>query len=98
MIVASRFSIKQDLIAYGENDLAKQIDQLTDEDLNRIGELAAKYIGQGGYISKQIVLGAIEFLEGQKREPIRKKRDLSVYNIQEPEPKENIIARIFKKK
>ena len=101
MIAASRHSIKQDLLAYGENDLAKQIDQLSDDDLNRIGELAAKYIGQGGYISKHIALGAIEFIEGKKRETKKKKRDLSVYAIQEPEPKENVIGRIlskFKKK
>lgn len=96
MIATSRFSIKQDLTAYGEYGLAKQIDQLSDEELNRIGELAAKYVGQGGYISKHIALGAIEFLEGKKREPKRKKRDLSVYDIKEPELKENIIARILK--
>jgi hypothetical protein len=97
MIAASRHSIKQDLIAYGENDLAKQIDQLSDDDLNIIGELAAKYIGQGGYISKHIALGAIEFIEGVKREPKRKKRDLSVYDNKEPEPKENVISRIINK-
>jgi len=97
MIVKSRHSIKQDLLAYGENDLAKQIDHLSDDDLNRIGELAASYIGQGGYISKHIALGAIEFIEGKKREPKRKKRDLSVYDIKEPEPKENVFSRILSK-
>lgn len=97
MIIASRHSIKQDLLAYGENDLAKQIDHLTDDDLNRIGELAAKYIGQGGYVSKHIALGAIEFIEGKKRETIRKKRDLSVYDIKEPVPKENLIRRMLNK-
>jgi len=97
MIAASRHSIKQDLLAYGENDLAKQIDQLSDDDLNTIGELAAKYIGQGGYISKHIALGAIEFIEGVKREPKRKKRDLSVYDNKELEPKENVISRIINK-
>jgi hypothetical protein len=45
MIAASRHSIKQDLLAYGENDLAKQIDHLSDDNLNKIGELAARYIG-----------------------------------------------------
>jgi hypothetical protein len=95
MIAASRHSIKQDLLAYGENDIAKQIDHLSDDDLNRIGELAAKYIGQGGYISKHIALGAIEFIEGKKRETKRKKRDLSVYEIQEPEPRENVFGRIL---
>lgn len=95
MIAASRHSIKQDLLAYGENDLAKQIDHLSDDDLNQIGVLAAKYIGQGGYISKQIALGAIEFLEGVKRETKRKKRDLSVYDNKEPEPKENVIGRML---
>jgi hypothetical protein len=97
MIAASRHSIKQDLLAYGENDLAKQIDLLSDEDLNRIGELAAKYIGQGGYISKHIALGAIEYIEGIKREPKRAKRDLSVYDNKEPVPKENVIGRILKR-
>ena len=95
MITASRYSIKQDLLAYGENDLAKQIDHLTDDDLDKIGELASKYIGQGGYISKHITLGAIEFIEGKKREPKRKKRDLSFYDNKEPEPKENLINRIL---
>ena len=95
MIAASRHSIKQDLLAYGENDLAKQIDHLSDADLNKIGELAARYIGQGGYISKHIALGAIEFIEGRQREPKRKKRDMSVYDIKEPEPKENVFGRIL---
>lgn len=95
MIVASRRSIKQDLLAYGENDLAKRIDHLSDDDLNKIGELAARYIGQGGYISKHIALGAIEFIEGKQREPKRKKRDMSVYDIKEPEPKENAIRRML---
>ena len=40
-------------------------------------------------------LGAIEFIEGEKREPKRKKRDLSVYDNKEPEPKENVIGRIL---
>ena len=97
MIVANKHSIKQDLLAYGENDLAKQIDLLSDDDLNRIGELAAKHIGQVGYISKYIALGAIEFIEGVKREPKRKKRDLSVYDNKEPKPKESVIARITNK-
>ena len=95
MIAASRHSIKQDLLAYGENDLAKQIDHLSDDDLNKIGELAARYIEQGGYISKHIALGAIEFIEGKQREPKRKKRDLSVYDIKEPEPNENVIRRML---
>lgn len=95
MIVASRHSIKQDLLAYGENELAKQVDKLSDTDLNRIGELASSYIGQGGFISKHIALGAIEYIEGKKREPKRKKRDLSVYESQEPIPKENVFGRIL---
>lgn len=97
MIEASRHTIKLDLLAYGEHDLAEKMDRLSDEDLDRIGELAAKHIGEGGYISKHIALGAIEFLEGKQREPKRKKRDLSVYNIQEPEPKENVLGRIMNK-
>ncbi len=73
MILASRHSIKQDLLlAYGENELVSRIDNLPDEDLNKIGELATKHIGHGGYISKQIALGAIEFFEGSMREPKRK--------------------------
>jgi hypothetical protein len=95
MIAASRHSIKQDLLAYCENDLAKQIDPLSDDDLNKIGELASRYIGQGGYISKHIALGAIEFLEGKQREPKRKKRDMSVYDMKKLEPKENVIRRIL---
>lgn len=97
MIAASRHSIKQDLLAYGENELAKQIDKLSDNDLNQIGELASKYIGQGGYISKHIALGAIEFIEGATREPKRKKRDLSIYENTEPDPKENVIGRVLNK-
>lgn len=95
MTVASRHSIKQDLFAYGENDLAKLIDNISDGDLNKIGQLAARYIGQGGYISKHIALGAIEFIEGKQRDPKRKKRDMSVYDIKEPEPKENVIRRML---
>ena len=95
MIAVSRHSIKQDLIAYGENDLTKQIDQLSDDYVNRIGEFAAKHIGQCRYISKHITLGAFEFIEGEKRTPKRKTRDSSVYDITEPEPKENVITRIL---
>lgn len=96
MILQSKFSIKQDLLAYGEKDLADKIDSLSDDELNQIGELGAKYIREGGYISKMIVLGAIEYIEGKKREPKKKKRDLSVYNTKEPETKENVFGRIWK--
>ena len=85
-----------DLKAYGEFELAEKIDSLSDEDLNRIGILSAKNIGLGGYCSKHIALGAIEFFEGNKREPKRRKRDLSVYNEKEKEPHENVIARFFR--
>jgi hypothetical protein len=96
MILASRNSIKQDLLAYGEVDLAKMIDNLTDSDLNKIGEMAVKHIGKGGYLSKTIVYGAIEFLEGKLREPKRKKRDLSVYKNDTVKDDENTIARFLK--
>lgn len=95
MIAVSRHSIKQDLFAYGENDLAMKIDHLSDDDLNKIGELATEYIGQGGYISKHIALGAIEFIEGKPRETKRKKRNMSAYDIKESEPKENVIRRLL---
>jgi hypothetical protein len=98
MILESRHGIKLDLKAYGEFELAEKIDSLSDEELNQIGILAAKYISQGGYLSKHITLGAIEFFEGNKREPIKMKRNLSVYDEKEPEPKENTFSRIFKLK
>ena len=80
MIIATKKSIQQDLLAYGEEQLAKQIDKLSDDDLKEIGKLASKHIGEGGYIAKHITLGVIEYIEGKKREPKRKKRDLSVYS------------------
>lgn len=95
MIITNRHSIKQDLGAYGEHDLAQQIDQLSDDDIIQIGKLAAKHTEQGGFISKHIVMGAIEHIEGVKREPKRQKRDLSVYKSPESEPKENIIGRVL---
>lgn len=96
MILASRKSIKMDLLAYGEVDLAERIDHLTDYDLNKIGEVASKYIGKGGYMSKTIVYGAIEFLEGNPREPKRKRRDLSFYKNDNVKDDENLIARYNK--
>jgi len=94
MIITSRHSIKQDLLAYGEIHLAQMIDNLSDEDLNTIGKLAMKYIPKGGYVSKTIVYAAIEFLEGNEREPFRKKRDLSIYRNDTFQDTENIIARM----
>jgi hypothetical protein len=96
MIVASRHIITQDIRAYGEDDLAEIINNLSDEELNEIGRLASKHIGNGGYISKQVVLGAIEFFEGKVREPKRKKRKLSVYDNKENKPEENLIERGLK--
>jgi hypothetical protein len=98
MIIASRHSIKQDLLAYGETNLAQKIDKLSDVDLNKIGELASKHISKGGYLSKTIVYGAIEFLEGEFREPLRKKRDLSIYKEDTFKDNENLISRMIKKK
>ena len=96
MILASRHSIKQDLLAYGEVDLAKLIDNATDSDLNKIGAIAAKHTGKGGYLSKTIVYGAIEFFEGKFREPKRKKRDMSVYTNDSTKDNENTIGRLLK--
>ena len=97
MIRATRHSIRQDLLAYGEPELAVKLDHASDADLDEIGRLAMKYIGEGGYLSKHITLGAIEFFEKQQREPKRKRRDMSAYLIQEPEPKENLFQRMFRK-
>ncbi len=94
LIAASRFSIKRDLLAYGEEELASRVDHASDADLNAIGQLAMKHIGERGYVARHIVLGAIEFYEGVTREPRRKRRDMSVYQQMEPEPKENVWLRI----
>ena len=98
MIITSRHSIKQDLLAYGEIHLAQMIDNLSDEDLNKIGTLAMKHIPKGGYISKTIVYAAIEFLEGKEREPLRKKRDLSIYRNDTFQDTEDLISRMLYKK
>ena len=98
MILATRHSIKQDLLAYGELELANRVDQATEEDLNEIGRLAGKHIGEGGYIALHVALGAIEFFEKAPREPKRTRRDLSVYQVPEQEPKENVFLRLFGRK
>ena len=97
MICATRHSIRQDLLAYGEAELAIKLDQANDDDLDEIGRLAMKYISEGGYISKHTTLGAIEFFERKRREPKRKRRDMSAYLIQESTPKENLIERMFRR-
>ncbi len=98
MILASRHSIKIDLLAYGEIELAGRIDNLSDSELNAIGAIGSKHIAKGGYISKTIVYGAIEFFEGEVREPKRKKRDMSVYRNDTFKDEENTFARYLKNK
>lgn len=97
MIRATKHSIRQDLIAYGEVELAINLDQANDADLDEIGRLAMKFLSDGGYLSKHIAMGAVEFFEGTPRELKRKRRNMSAYLMQEPEPKENLIERIFRK-
>ena len=79
MILADKKSIIQDLKGDGEFDLVSKAELLTEDEIQEIGKLAAKYIGKGGYISKMIVLGAIEYFEGKYRVPKRKRRDMSYY-------------------
>lgn len=87
MILTDKKSLKLDLIAYGEFDLALKVDSISDVDMHRIGKLAMKHINNGTYISKHLTMGAIAFFEGQSREPQRKRRDLSVYKKSTPEHK-----------
>ncbi len=79
MILADKESIVQDLMAYGEFELAEKAGMLTEEEIKALGRVAARHIGKGGNLSKTIVLGAIEYFEGEYREPGRKRRDMSYY-------------------
>ena len=73
-------SIILDLMAYGEKELAEKAEELTDEQIAEIHELASKSVCRGGNAVKTIVYGVIEYFEGQCREPKRKHRNMSVYN------------------
>jgi hypothetical protein len=71
--------LKRDLQAYGEDELAERMDELSLEDLELIGALAANYMRKHRLIDAMIVQGAVEFFEGKERELKRKKRIMKFY-------------------
>jgi hypothetical protein len=100
-IQAEKNVIKTDLLAFGESELAAKIDGLTDDQVEEIGRISARHISRGGYISKVITYGVIEFFEGKVREPKRKRRNMSVYARKSVDNKkakqQNFITRLISK-
>lgn len=84
-VVTSRQHLADDLRSYGEDELAARVPQLSDADMNRIGDLADRYLFADEYatpsggsmlIAKALALAAIEVMEGAPRELRRKRRRL----------------------
>jgi hypothetical protein len=69
-----RRAIADDLWRYGEDDLARRAFDLTDHELERMGEIAGTHStasdvasGAGMLFSKAIALAAVEVMEGMAR-------------------------------
>jgi hypothetical protein len=76
-ISTTRPDLASDLRAYGEDLIADRIDGLGDDQMKRIGELAARYIARGARnLSHALSLAAVEVVEGAPRELKRKRRIL----------------------
>jgi hypothetical protein len=76
-----RRGIANDLWRYGEDDLARHAFNLTDHDLERMGEIAGQHSttsdvpsGAGMVFSKAIALAAVEVIEGKARPLARTRR------------------------
>lgn len=76
-----RRAIADDLWRYGEDDGALKVVNLTDHELDRIGEIAGKHAatsdvpsGAGMLFSKAIALATVEVIEGKPRLLARKRR------------------------
>jgi len=95
-------NLKMILLSYGETELAKKVETLTDNEINVIGELALKYIAQFNLVDQTIACGAVEFMEGTYRPLKRKKRDMKYYQgigttekkIEEKEKSESVTGKL----
>ena len=69
-----RDNLVQDLVAYGEEEAAAQLMNLTKEDYDRLGHIAFEHACPGMLLAKASALAAIEIIEGKPRELKRKRR------------------------
>jgi hypothetical protein len=76
-----RRAIAHELWRYGEDDMARHAINLTDHELDRMGEIAGKHsatsdVPSGAEMlwSKAIALAAVEVVEGKARPLARKRR------------------------
>ena len=82
VILTNRATLITDLRSYGEEVLAALIPSVSDAQLKKIGERGGWHAmhgpghkdGSSMLLSKALVLGAIEVLEGTPREPKWKRR------------------------
>jgi hypothetical protein len=79
-----RRAIAEDLWAYGEDKLAPRAAELSDQELERMGELAGDWAlrsatpsGRGMLLAKAIALAAVEVMEGRPR-PLQRSRRRSL--------------------
>jgi hypothetical protein len=70
--------LQADLRTYGEDELAAQIPTLSEAEMQRIGEVADRYLyaPERPLIAKALALAAIEVLEGAGRPMKRNRRRL----------------------
>ena len=76
-----RRAIADDLWTYGEDKLARRAFNLSDQELERMGDIAGEYMlmsdtasGAGMLFAKAVALAAVEVLEGRPRPLARMRR------------------------
>ena len=84
-IVAELSSISTDLLAYGEDDVARWVLSLSSEQHDQLGHLAAEILyrsKENMYLAKALALAAVQMHEGAARPLKRKRRMMHVYEVQ----------------
>ena len=72
-IVASRRQVIEDLLDYGESEVALEVDVLSEEKWSQLRRLAFDLALRHRLISKALALAAVEVVEGKPR-PLRRTR------------------------
>ena len=66
-ISRSREHLAVNLRTYGEDELATRVHDLTDQEMLKIGEVAASNTTESPLLAKAVTLAAVEVMEGKAR-------------------------------
>ena len=80
MLITPRESLVDDLREYGEDTVAARVFTLSEEQYQRLSEIAYRHALTGMLLAKALALAAVEVIEGKPRALRRKRRQLNKAN------------------